>query len=167
MTDVNDFLEHYGVKGMKWGVSRAAGSVKSAVGRSKEKRAAVKAERTANSTMASAAGYSARQRRSDIDNIGKRATRKVEKRIADGESIGKARTKEYASATAKSVGLTMAFLATPVFIAMANQSAANLASNINAKRGAEAAAKLFADDKGLTSYNTVSLAYDAVSNTWK
>ena len=68
MTDeLDDFLEHYGVKGMKWGVRKAASGisaakssvsagVKDAVQRSKEKREATKAERKANFDAAQSAG---------------------------------------------------------------------------------------------------------------
>lgn len=164
---VDDFLEHYGVKGMRWGVSRASDGIKTAVGNVKERRESVKAERVANRDGAAEKGYSKAQRKSDFDNLGIRGVRRVEKRVVNGESIAKARTKEYASSTAKGLAITGLVLGAPIAFAALNAGAGNLASNINAKRGAQAAAKLFADDKGLTSYKTVSLAFDAATNTFK
>lgn len=165
--EVDDFLAHYGVKGMKWGVTRASNSVKSAVGKRREKKAAVKKEREHNRDKAAEAGYTRRQRAKDFENLGRGGMRRVEKRIASGESIGKARTKEYASSTAKGLAIGAAILATPVAIGATSRGLSNLASSIDAKRGAEAAAKLLADSHGLTSYKTVALAFDAATGKWK
>lgn len=166
-TEVDDFLAHYGVKGMKWGVTRASNSVKSAVGKRREKKAAVQKEREQNRSAAAKSGYSSRQRQSDLDNLGRRGTRRVEKRIADGESVDKARTKEYAASTAKGLAAAAVIMATPTVIGSASRGLSGVATKINAKRGAEAAAKIFADDKGLTSYKTLSLAFDATTGKWK
>lgn len=176
-TDVDEFLAHYGVKGMKWGVRKAASGVASvtssatagvrdAVQRSKEKRQVVKAERQANYEAAAAAGYTARQRQKDLDDIGRRGTRRVEKRIANGERIGTARFKERSASTARGLAVGTAILATPLAIGLADQGLSNLAKNINAKRGAEAARKLFADSKGLTSYSTIALSFDPTKGSW-
>lgn len=179
MTDnVDDFLAHYGVKGMRWGVRKAASGiasasssvsagVKDAVQRSKEKREATKAERKANFEAAREAGYSSRMRNTDLSDVGKRGVRRIEKRIANGERIGTARFKESAASMARGFAVGTAILATPIAIGAANQGLSNLASSINAKRGAEAARKLFADTKGLTSYKTVSLAFNAATGAWE
>lgn len=47
-TDVDDFLMHYGVKGMKWGVTRSQASLDRAAGRAEKK--AAKKEAKANKT---------------------------------------------------------------------------------------------------------------------
>lgn len=179
MTDnIDDFLAHYGVKGMKWGVRKAASGVvnagtsvkagvKDAVQRSKEKRAVVKAERKANFEKARDAGYSARMRNQDLSDMGKKGVLRVEKRIANGEKINMARFKESVASTARGFAVGSAILATPVAIGATSRGLSNLASNINAKRGAEAAAKLLADSKGLTSYSTVALAFNATNGVWE
>lgn len=183
MTDnIDDFLAHYGVKGMKWGVRKAASGVasgaasagssikagvKDAVQRSKEKRQVVKAERKANFEKAREAGYSARMRNKDLGEIGKKGVLRVEKRIANGEKINMARFKESVASTARGFAVGSAILATPVAIGATSRGLSNLASNINAKRGAEAAAKLLADSKGLTSYSTVALAFNATNGVWE
>lgn len=178
MTDTDEFLAHYGVKGMKWGVRRAASGVASAtstatagvrdaVQRSKEKREATKAERKANFETARNAGYTSKMRNQDIDDIGMRGTRRIEKRITNGERIGTARFKETAASTARGFAVGTAILATPIAIGATSVGLSNLASNINAKRGAEAARKLFADSKGLTSYSTIALSFDASKGLWE
>ena len=166
-TEVDDFLAHFGVKGMKWGVSRASGSVKSAIGKRREKKAAVRKEREQNRDAAANAGYSSKQRRADFENLGRGGMRRVEKRIASGESIRAARTKEYASSTAKGLAVGAAILGTPIAISATSRGLSNLASSINAKRGAEAAAKLLADSKGLTSYKTIALAFDEATGRYR
>lgn len=166
-TEVDDFLTHYGVKGMKWGVSRARDSMKSAAGKRREKKAAVLKERVQNRDAATNAGYSRGQRRSDFENLGRGGMRRIEKRIASGESIGSARTKEYASSTAKGLAVGAAILGTPKVIGAASRGLSGVATKINAKRGAEAAAKLLADSKGLTSYKTVALAFDEATGRYR
>lgn len=175
---VDDFLAHYGVKGMRWGVSKAASGIASAtssvnsgvrdaVQRSKEKRAATEAERKANYNAAADAGYSPRMRNQDLSDIGKRGVRKVEKRIANGERINVARFKEDVASTARGFAIGSAVLATPVAIGLTSYGLSNLAKNINTKRGAEVARQLFADSKGLTPYSTVALAFNASKGVWE
>jgi hypothetical protein len=175
--DPDEYLAHYGVKGMKWGVRRAAGgvadagssvrsTVKDAVNRQREKNAVTKAERKANFESARDLGYTPRMRNQDIDDIGIRGVRRVEKRVANGERIGTARFKESMASTARGLAVGTAILATPVAIGATSQGLSNLSSNINAKRGEKAAAKLLADTKGLTSYKTVSLSYNAAKDSW-
>jgi len=165
-TEVDDFLAHYGVSGMKWGVRRASDSVRSAVKRGSDKRKAKKDEIKANTKAAKAAGYSSSKRLNDLNNVGRNGTRRIEKRIANGESIGKARVKEYARSTGTGLAVGAGVLAVTYGPKMADRAAGNLASHINAKRGAEVARNLFADNKGLTSYSVVSLAFDKAKGSY-
>lgn len=160
MTDVDDFLAHYGVKGMRWGVSRAVSGIQ-------QKRAAVKQERLDNRNAARKAGYSDRMRAYDRKALGERAARRMDKRIAKGDSVVKATLKETGIFTAKSAAVISALLYGPKAIGIMSRGLSTLANNINTKRGAEAAAKLFADSKGLTSYSTIALSFDPTKGSWK
>lgn len=175
--EVDDFLAHYGVKGMRWGVRKAASGISSAsssvrstvrdaVQRSKDRRDTVKAERKANFDAARSAGYSNRMRMQDLNDVGRRGTRRIEARIAKGEKVNVARFKETVATTARGFAVGTAILATPIAIGATSRGLSNLAGSINAKRGAEAARKLFADSKGLTSYSTVALSFDAAKGAW-
>lgn len=175
--NVDDFLAHYGVKGMKWGVRKAASGISSAgrsvsagvrdaVQRSRERREVVLKERIANRDAARERGYTPGMREKDYRDLGRRGMRRVEKRIANGESIRTARLKEHAATTARGFAVGTAILATPIAIGAASRGLSSLASNINAKRGAQAAAKLLADTRGLTPYKTVALSFDATKGSW-
>lgn len=177
MSNTDNFLEHYGVKGMKWGVRKAASgisaagssvsnTVRDAVNKQREKNATTKAERKANFEAARNAGYSARMRAQDLGEVGRKGTYRIEKRIANGERIGTARFKESMASTARGFAVGSAILATPIAIGATSVGLSNLASSINAKRGAAAAATLLADTKGLTSYKTVALSYNAAKGMW-
>lgn len=149
--EITNFLAHYGVRGMKWG----------------QRRRAVKAERVENRDKAAASGYSPSSRFGDYKNIGIRGVRKIEKRIAGGESIRAARTKEYASSMARGLAVAAAIIATPIAIGAASRGLTNVSHNINAKRGAAAAATILADTRGLTPYSTVALAFNSATNSWR
>lgn len=148
---VDDFLAHYGVKGMKWG----------------ERRAALKAERIANRDSAREKGYTDRMRREDIRDMGIRGTRRVEKRVAGGEKINNARFKEFARTKAQGAAFVASLIGGAVAINAASKGLSTLANNINTKRGAAAAATMLADSRGLTSYNTLGMAFNAATGTWR
>lgn len=166
-SEVDNFLEHYGVKGMKWGVTRASDGIRSGVGKIKAKRAAVNKERAANTQKARAAGYKDVSREYDTKYLGARSTRRIEKRIAGGENIDKARNREYNKQLVRGLAIGGALLVGPLAVTTLDRGAGNLAKHINGKRGAAAAAKVFADGKGLTSYKTFGLAFDAATGSYR
>lgn len=149
--DVDNFLAHYGVKGMKWG----------------QRRREIKAQRAETTAKAAEAGYSRGTRFSDQQNIGNRAVRKIENRVVKGETVRSARAKEYAASTAKGLAAAAVVIGTPIAIGAASKGLSGLSNSINAKRGAAAAATLLADSRGLTSYNTLGMAFDAATRTWR
>lgn len=158
---------NYTVKGARGAGRKAAAGARGAVKKSKAKRAAVKAERKANSEAANKAGYSSRQRSKDLQDVGRKGVRKIEKRVAGGEKVNTARFKVQVATTARGLAVGSAILAGPVALAIANKGAGDLASHINTKRGAEAARNLLADNRGLTSYATVALTFDKVKGSYK
>jgi hypothetical protein len=164
--DVDEFLAHYGVEGMRWGVRKAEEKIQGAVNRVKDKKAAAKELYKKNAAAAKAAGYTAKKRRVDFENMDLNSVRRIENRIANGESVGKARTKEYALGTAKGLAIGAGILAAAFGPAIAKRNLIGLATSVQARRGAKAAADLFANSKGLTSYSTVALNFDKVRGVW-
>lgn len=178
MTDVDEYLAHYGVKGMRWGVSRDSSGtgtiskktnagVVDVIRRLKEKNDATRAERQVNSEKAQAAGYSSKMKSQDVQDVGVRGTRRIEKRIANGEKVNRARFKESAASTARGFAVGAAILATPIALGVASDGLSKVANNINSKRGEQAATKLLADTMGLGAKPVVSLSYNAAKGLWE
>ena len=145
--EIDDFLAHYGVKGMKWG----------------QRRAEVKAQRKENSEKAAEAGYSPKSRSADIVNIGNRGVRNIEKRVVRGESVDSARTKEYGVSAAKGLAAAGVILATPIALSAASRKL----TSIRMDRATREVANMLADERGLTSYRTLGLAFNAATGTWR
>lgn len=163
-------LSHYGVLGMKWGRRKAEPRYK--MGGRKQRRAERKAEnRRKDSSIAK--GYTEKIRNVD-KHVWSKATRQgINRRMHDGESYGKAAAKSVAKETGKGLigaaaGLAIAF--TPLALAMGYNALSDAANAKKAADGAKMAANLFADAKGLTSYETISLAFGSNAGgkkTWR
>jgi hypothetical protein len=163
--NVDEFLAHYGVLGMQWGKRKAKEPKQTRA----QKKKAVAAERKANQQAARKAGYTPTMRIDDMSQVYLNGVRRIEKNVANGKSVAAARVQEYSRATAVGLGIGASLLAlrlSPMLLRKANVGLSTLASNINAKRGAKAAADLFANNKGLTSYSTVALAFDKAKGVW-
>lgn len=177
MTDT--YLEHYGVKGMKWGKRKAEDgpsksqlikadrkAAQSELGtRNKELNDALKEWKVAN-----------RERRRTKRNSEERAAadekfKQVDKKVDDADN---AYAQTYYRATQKTTGEHVREWAGLAAIFTASSAVAfgptlirSAASSAATRRGAAAAASALADSRGLTSYRTIALAFDAASNTWK
>jgi len=157
--DVDEFLAHYGVLGMHWGQHKVVENFR-------EKRAATAELYKKNAAAAKAAGYQSRHRRADLSNVKLDGVRRIENRIANGQAVGKARAKEYARGTATGLAIGAGLFAVLFGPGMAKYGLQHLAGHLKVRAGAKAAANLFADNKGLTSYSTVALAFDKVKGVW-
>lgn len=144
------FLAHYGVPGMKWGKRRAARNQ----------------ERQQNQDKAREKGYTAQQRSTDVALVGKSVARKVDKRVANGEAVDKARASESTKAVVKASVVAAAIYVAPKLIALGARKLDNALASAAISKGEKAAADLFASSKGVTSYKTISLAFDGARGVW-
>lgn len=178
---MTDELAHYGVKGMRWGVRRDSddkGPSKSQ--RIKADRAAAKAELPARDAELKAVlaewKVAAKERNqtkrktperaaadAKLDAIDKRVN-KADDAWADTYSRTFQKTP---GEHAREWGGLAAVLAGSVAVTYGPTLLRNAASSAAARRGAAEAASAMADSRGLTSYRTIALAFDAVSGTWK
>lgn len=147
-----EYLAHAGVKGMKWGKRKA---------RVKTSRSQRKAENKAmDSTLAP--GNSRNRNAYDRAKWGTTAARNINRRMHKGETYESAKKSERNKALGKTAAVAATLLAINKYgptvvdkifdgVGNANQAAA-------AAKGAKAAANIFADSRGLTSYSTIALS---------
>lgn len=154
------YLAHYGVLGMKWGVRKDKKSGFMANRRAKSK--ARDKERASNTAKARKAGFNPTT--SQRADFGARGIRNIEKRIAEGDSPRKAVALETTKQTAQ--GLLVTGILSAAYIG-ATIVAPNMARSAAVKRGEKAAADLFANNKGITSYQTVALKFDDFAGVWR
>lgn len=148
-----DYLEHYGVKGMKWG------------------------KRNSKSSVELADGYSKGQHRTDTEAFGKKRAAKINKRVAGGMDLKTARKKAGRSrdaATLVKFGAAyvgaLAVMNAPYLMDRAsvgvNTATLHRQQQNRKKAGAKVAADLFSDSRGIGNYPTVRLNYDRQSDSW-
>ena len=147
MSEVQSFLEHHGVRGMKWGVHRAKTQLHE--------------------------NYSRGQHDYDAKEYGEAHAKRVNKYMHQGMSIGDARERSKKFARKKNAAITAAFVAAYYAPQVMNASSRVLNSALLAKKasnGAKFAAKQaatrLADTHGLTNYQTVRLDYNHGTGVW-
>jgi len=143
--NLDEFLEHYGVPGMKWG------------------------KRKSKTTLAT--GYSKSQYNYDRGQMGNRYAKRVNKRVGKGDSVEDARTNEQRSRnrrhnTRLAIGAGVILFGPDIAnIAVRSLNTAVLAKQ--ASNGRKQAEKQMRDSRvGLTNYETVRMNFDPTKDIW-
>lgn len=162
-TEIDNYLAHYGIVGMKWGKRKGGGS------------SSKSAKPPKNQPMHES--YSKNSQKYDAAMYGAKYTKNVNNSLHAGKDLKSARkdasVKMRRSATIKT-GVALAaygaYVAGPS-LAYAGHSAkmkideATMAKQ--KKNGEKYAANLFADSKGIGSKPTINLGYNADTNRWE
>ena len=153
-----EYLQHFGVKGMKWGVRKKYynkdGTLNTS-GRQKQVKDTYKSERRAATSRAERKAaknkyknsiektynknYKPINRSYDAYNIGQKGANRINDKMNAGKSYVRARTEEYTKAMAKSMAITAGLLATP---AIANRTINSVRKYANEKTIQKANASL-------------------------
>jgi hypothetical protein len=135
----SDTLQHFGVKGMRWGVRRRENP-----------------------------GFSGQQRTEVRDQFGKRAVKRVNKRLNKGRTLDQAVKTERRRRTAIRVGVVIygAVVAKQLADRFGPELLNSVASRAAAKNGARAAAQTMASH-GITNYQTLNLAFNAATGVFE
>lgn len=156
MAEVDDFLAHYGVRGMRWGKRKG----------SNDKQVAVPPR---------AAGYTDRMQKNDFRRVGKdKGIEKVHQKVADGTSLNKARQQvmeERYNKKARIAGqLTIAAVGLAYAAPMLKEFGGIVIDQaVIAKKqsnGRKHAANLFADKNGIANYETIRLQQNPTTGNW-
>jgi hypothetical protein len=151
---VDDFLAHYGVPGMKWG-------------RRRSKTAAPRAE-----------GYSDQMAKNDKRMHGRKAEQKVNDKVAAGKTLTKARTEVANEAfvrdmKVRTIAVTAAYVAIKYGPTIAEIATRSLNSAVIAKRksnGKKFADQMFAENRsrshGLSTGPTIRLHQNPTTGNW-
>lgn len=105
--DASSYLEHYGVKGMKWGIRKARLKSENAItNRNKSKKQLDKRNKKYGS-----ADYSR-----DVSIYGRGGAERINKRLNKGKTLDQARRREAATQIATGLGLSAAFYSTAFMV---------------------------------------------------
>lgn len=155
MDPVDDFLAHYGIRGMKWGKRKGSNDKQVPVPR--------------------AAGYTDRMQKNDFRRVGKeKGIEKVHQKVADGVPLNKARNQvmvERYNKKAKIVtaGLGLAYVglvAGPLLKEMGGIAMDQAILKKQAANGRKHAATLFSDSRGIANYDTIRLHQNPTTGNW-
>ncbi len=156
MAEVDDFLAHFGVKGMKWGKRQTAQSKKQ-----------IPAPR--------AAGYTDRMQKNDRRRVGgDKGLEKVHQKVAEGTSLKKARdevshdraVRNGRIATAVAGGAYVAYVAGPLLAAVGGMALDTAVVRKKASNAEKRAQNLFADKNGIANYATIRLQPNPTTGNW-
>jgi hypothetical protein len=154
MSEVDAFLSHYGVRGMRWGKKKG------------------KAEKT---PAPRAAGYTNRMQENDRRRVGgDKGIEKVHQKVAEGKKLSKAReevmTERYNRnakiATGIAAGAYTAYVFGPVLKAAAGIALDQAVVAKKASNGRKHAANLFAEKRGIANYETIRLQQNPTTGNW-
>lgn len=150
LTEDENFLAHYGVKGMRWGKKKGGDTAA-------EPKTPTK-PRTRN------------EEANDVAAYGSKGSQRIGERMETGRTKGSARRREFGRQTAEGAA-TIAVLAGVAYVTLVGPHVMqnklnNAVRSGRAANGAKAAAKLFSDTNGIANHKTVNMVFDAVTNTW-
>ena len=156
------YITHHGVKGMKWGVR-------------KQREKLTRAEkRERNTQAAKKAGYTQEQRKWDRRTTSARTVRRIEKKIASGKPVAKARKQAAHSRQRRAIATSATIIAAGKAyqhresIKNVTMAALLVATHVVREEMAkQAAAEVFSRTRGISAANVVDLAYDAAAKTWR
>lgn len=150
-------ITHAGVKGMKWGVRKD----REVVGNT----SSPKPKLTRKQKNAPNPAYSVKQRSRDSMIFGSGGSVRINRRMNEGATHKEARKKEI-KRTAIIGGTLLAMEVVPRIINASAPKLIDLAQHRVSERGKTAAANLFADSKGLTSYQTLNMTFDPIKKSF-
>lgn len=150
--ELDNYLAHYGVVGMKWGKRKGGGSSKT---RGKNPRHE---------------NYGASQQRYDAAMYGNGHAKRVNNGMHDGKSLTEARSASYKVRNKRTVAKIALGVSTYALMAAGPSLKMGLDSAVLAKRhanGKKRTANLFADSNGIGSKPTVNLGYNPSTDRWE
>lgn len=156
MAEVEEFLAHYGIKGMRWGKRKSSATASDA-----KKVAVPRAE-----------GYTDRMQKNDRRRVGgDKGLEKVHERVAGGVSLKKARDQvavERWNKNAKraSLAVVAGMYVAPVLAAYAGIALDQAVVAKKASNGRKQAANMFADKNGIANYQTIRLQQNPTTGNW-
>lgn len=157
---------HAGVKGMKWGVRKD----RSDSGSSSGSDSSSTTKPTRKELRAKNPDYSQRDRILDATRFGVVGVRRINREMNQGQSYSEARKIAGKKQIRDMLVAGGSYLALAYAPALLSKGYTALKSGAEAKvaaDGAAYAASVFSDNRGLTPYTTLSLAFDSVTKTYR